>query len=80
VKIEVLGVGCAKCTKLEENVKQAVQELGIDAQVEHVRDLSEIAKRGVLLTPGLVIDGKPVSAGKVPSVENVKELIEKHRQ
>ena len=80
MKIEVLGVGCAKCNKLEENVNQAIQELAIDAQVEHVQDLAEIAKRGVLLTPGLVIEGKPVSAGKLLSVEKVKELIEKHRQ
>jgi small redox-active disulfide protein 2 len=78
MKIEVLGVGCAKCNKLEENVKQAIQELGLDAEVEHVKDLMEIAKRGVLMTPGLVIDGKPVSAGKVLSVEKVKELIGKN--
>jgi small redox-active disulfide protein 2 len=77
MKIEVLGVGCAKCNKLEENVKQAVQELGLDVEVDHVKDLMEIAKRGVLMTPGLVIDGKPVSAGKVLSVEKVKELIGK---
>ncbi len=78
MKIEVLGVGCAKCNKLEENVRQAIQELGLDAEVEHVKDLMEIAKRGVLMTPGLVIDGKPVSAGKVMSVEKLKELIGKH--
>ena len=78
MKIEVLGTGCAKCTKLEENVKQAVQELGLDVEIDHVRDLMEIAKRGVLMTPGLVIEGKPVSAGKVLSVDNVKELIKKH--
>jgi small redox-active disulfide protein 2 len=80
MRIEILGMGCAKCTKLEENVRQAVRELGLDAEIDHIRDLAEIAKRGVLLTPGLVIDGRPVSAGKVLSVENVKDLIQKHGQ
>lgn len=80
MRIEVLGVGCAKCSKLEENVRQAVQELGLDAEIDHITDLTEIAKRGVLITPGLVIEGKPMSAGKVLSVEKLKELIEKHGQ
>jgi small redox-active disulfide protein 2 len=78
--IEVLGVGCAKCVKLEETARQAIKELGIDAQVVHVTDLSEIAKRGVLMTPGLVIDGKVVSAGKVPTVEKIKEIMQKQKQ
>ena len=78
MRIEVLGVGCAKCTKLEENVREAVAQLGIEAEIAHVKDLGEIAKRGVLLTPGLVIDGRPVSAGKVLPVDKIKELIEKH--
>jgi hypothetical protein len=55
-----------------------MQELGLDAEVDHVKDLTEIARRGILLTPGLVIDGKAVSAGSVLSVERIKELIEKH--
>lgn len=76
MKIEILGVGCAKCVKVEEHARQAIKELGIDAQVVHVTDLSEISRRGVLMTPGLVIDGKVVSAGKVPSVEKIKELIQ----
>lgn len=77
MRIEVLGMGCAKCNKLEENVRQAVQELGLDAEIDHIRDLAEIAKRGVLMTPGLVVDGKPVSAGNVLSVEKVKELLQR---
>jgi len=76
MKIEVLGMGCAKCNKLEENVRQAVKELGLKAEIDHVRDLAEIAKRGVMITPGLVIDGKPVSAGNVLSIEKVKELLQ----
>lgn len=76
--IEVLGVGCAKCLKVEENARLAVLELGIDAQVIHVTDLNEIARRGVLMTPGLTIDGKVVSAGKALSIEQMKDLIQKH--
>ena len=78
--IEVLGVGCAKCVKVEEHARQAVQELGLEAEVVHVTELGEIARRGVLMTPGLVIDGKVVAVGKVPSVEKIKELLEKHKQ
>jgi small redox-active disulfide protein 2 len=79
MKIEVLGVGCAKCTKLEENVKQAVKETGVNAEVAHIKDLNEIMNRGVLMTPALVIDGKVVSAGKVLDVGKIKELIQKHK-
>jgi len=78
MKIEILGVGCAKCNKLEENVKQAIQEMGVEVEVEHVKDLGEIAKRGVLMTPGLTINGKAVTQGKLLNVEQVKNLIEKH--
>ena len=65
--------------KVEEHARQAVQELGVEAEVVHITDLGEIAKRGVLMTPGLVIEGKVVAAGKVPSVGKIKELIEKHK-
>ncbi|MCX7703741.1 MAG: thioredoxin family protein [Planctomycetota bacterium] len=75
MRIEVLGVGCAKCEKLEENAKQAVKEAGVDAEVVHIRDLNEIMKRGVLMTPALIIDGKVVAAGKVPTVEKIKEIL-----
>jgi small redox-active disulfide protein 2 len=80
MRIEVLGVGCAKCVKVEEHARQAVQELGLDAEVVHITDLGEIAKRGVLMTPGLVIDGKVVAVGKVPSIEKMKKLFQKHSQ
>jgi small redox-active disulfide protein 2 len=79
MKIEILGVGCAKCVKVEEHARQALKELGMDAEVVHVTDLTEISKRGVLMTPGLVIDGKVVSAGKVPDVGKIKELIQKQK-
>lgn len=74
--IKVLGTGCAKCDKLTANVKEALSSLGItDIQVEHVKDLKEIAKHGVMLTPAIVINGKAKSPGKLLSVEEVTKLI-----
>lgn len=65
--IEVLGPGCANCQKLEANVREAVAQAGIDAEIRHITDYAEIAARGVMSTPGLVIDGTVVSTGKVPT-------------
>ena len=69
--IEVLGSGCANCQKLEANAREAVAQLGIAAEVRHVTDYAEIAARGVLSTPGLVIDGRVVSAGKIPTTPTI---------
>jgi small redox-active disulfide protein 2 len=66
MKIEVLGAGCARCQELEELVRATVQETGVSAEIEHVRDMKRIAGHGVLSTPALVIDGKVVCAGRVP--------------
>ena len=76
MKIEVLGMGCAKCTKLEENALAAVAALGIEATIEHVKDMDRILDYGVLITPGLVVDGKVVASGKVPSREDIQKLIQ----
>jgi len=65
--IEVLGSGCQKCQLLEEHAREAVAIAGVEAEVRHVRDMAEIASRGILQTPGLAIDGRVVSAGRVPS-------------
>lgn len=75
--IQVLGPGCPKCKKLEENVKAAVKELEIEAEVEKVSDTLKIMEHGILLTPGLVIDGNVVSSGKLLSVEQLKEVLRK---
>ncbi len=69
--IEVLGAGCANCQKLEANAREAVAQLDIEAEIRHVTDYAEIASRGVLSTPGLVIDGRLVSAGKIPTVPTI---------
>lgn len=75
MKIEILGTGCAKCQRLEKNAKKAVEELGIDAEVEEVQDLQEISSRGVMDTPGLAVDGEVKSTGKVLNPEQIKKLL-----
>lgn len=73
--IKVLGTGCAGCKTLHENVKQAVAELGIIAEVTKVEDMGEIIRYNVMSTPALVIDGKVISAGKKLSVPQLKEIL-----
>lgn len=75
MKIEILGTGCAKCKALEEATKQAVAKSGKFAQIEKVDDIMKIMEYQVMSTPGLVIDGKVVSSGKVLSVDEIIELI-----
>jgi small redox-active disulfide protein 2 len=65
--IEVLGPGCANCQRLEANAREAVAQAGVEAEIRHITDYVEIASRGVMSTPGLVIDGRVVSAGKIPT-------------
>lgn len=71
--IKVLGSGCASCKKLEENTKQAVAELGIDATIEKVTDFKQIMAYGVMKTPALVVDEKVKIMGRVPSPEEIKK-------
>ncbi len=75
MKIKVLGTGCAKCKKLESNVKQAVDELQLDAEVLKEEDIMKIMGYGISLTPGLVVDEKVVMNGRVPTVSQIKELL-----
>ncbi|MDW5564337.1 MAG: thioredoxin family protein [Methanomassiliicoccus sp.] len=77
VKIEVLGTGCSKCRRLEKNVKEAVD--GTDIEVVKVTDINEISSRGAMMTPGLAIDGEIVALGRVPSVEEIKEMVEERQ-
>lgn len=76
MKIQVLGSGCAKCKKLMEATVQAVQELGLDAQVEKVEEIREIVKFKVLATPALAVDGQVKLTGKVPTVAQLKTLLQ----
>ena len=73
--IKILGSGCKNCTKLEESTRKAVEELGIEATIEKVKDFKDIASYGVMRTPALVVDEKVIFSGKVPSVEELKDYI-----
>ncbi len=73
--IQVLGTGCTKCKTLYEMVKKAVQETGVDAEVEKVEDIEQIMAFALIMTPGLVINGEVKAAGRLPSVEDIKKLI-----
>ena len=75
MEIKILGTGCDKCKKLEANAKEAIRELGIEASIEKIEDLVQIMKYGVMSTPGLVINDKVKSVGKVLKVDEIKKLI-----
>lgn len=75
MNIKVLGSGCANCKKLEKNVLEALKTLNLEAKVEKVTDLKDIMAYNVLKTPALVIDGKVVLSGQVPSPQKLQELL-----
>lgn len=75
VTIEVLGTGCMKCKRLMKNVEAAVKELGIDAEIKKVDDITEIMDRGVMLTPALAVNGEMKVSGRVADVKELKEIL-----
>jgi len=75
MRIEVLGMGCRRCTKQFDEVTKAIQATGVDAEVVRIERIDEIMKRGVVLTPSLLIDGKVVSSGKVLSAKDCIALL-----
>ncbi len=75
MKIAVLGAGCANCAKLEENVRKAVAELHIQAEIEKITDFGRIAEYGVMMLPALVVDEKVVIEGRVASVGDIAKIL-----
>ena len=75
MKIKVLGPGCARCHQLEQMTREVVKELGIDAEIDCVKDIKKIMEYPILTTPGLVIDEKLVCSGRVPSKAEVSTYI-----
>ena len=75
MKIKVLGPGCARCHQLEQTTKEVIKELGIDAEVDEVKDIKKIMEYPILTTPGLVIDEKLVCSGRVPTKAEVTTYI-----
>ncbi len=76
MKIEILGSGCPKCRQLYENVQEALKTAGKDAEVIKVEDIRKITEYGIMMTPGLVVDGEVKSVGKVLSAVEIKTIIQ----
>ena len=74
-KLQILGMGCARCTNLAAATEEAAKTLGIEYQIEKVTDLNKIMSFGVMMTPALVVDGEVKAAGRVPSVEDIKKML-----
>jgi small redox-active disulfide protein 2 len=79
VKIEILGTGCPKCKKLNELTEEAVNELGVSAEIIKVTDINKIIDYGVMVTPALVIDGNVMVAGKIASKEEIIKWIKEKK-
>ena len=77
MEIKVLGTGCPRCQATEKNVKEAVEEAGVDATIKHITDTMEIAKHGVFGTPAVVVDGEVKCVGKIPTKEEIMKWIKK---
>jgi small redox-active disulfide protein 2 len=74
-QLQILGTGCAKCTNLAMATEQAAKALGLEYQIEKVTDLQQIMSFGVMVTPALVVDGKVKTAGRVPSLDDLKRML-----
>lgn len=75
MKIQVAGPGCPRCQETEKNVREACAQLNLAADISHVFDMKEFAKLGVLFTPAVIVDGKIVISGKLPTVEELKKYL-----
>lgn len=80
MKIQVLGSGCSTCKSLYELTKKAVSDLGMHEEVEYITDVSKIVEMGVMSSPVLAINGKPVMVGFLPDIEKIQELLKKGAQ
>lgn len=74
-KIQILGPGCPKCEELAKRTEEAAKSLGIQYELEKVKDINQITAMGVMMTPALVVDGQVKTIGKVPSLEELKGLL-----
>lgn len=75
-KLQILGTGCPKCQKLTDNTEAAAKELGLQYELEKVKDIPKIMEFGVMVTPALAVDGVVKSSGKVLSPDEIKKLIQ----
>lgn len=75
MNIQILGTGCPKCKSLEKATREVVEQNGIDASITKVEDIVEIMKFNIMTTPALVVDGKIVVKGRVPSMDELKQIL-----
>jgi len=75
MNIKILGPGCARCQQLGKATREVVKELGVDAEIEEVKDINKIMEYPILTTPGLVIDGQLLCAGRVPNKAELTQFI-----
>jgi small redox-active disulfide protein 2 len=75
MKVQIYGTGCAKCNMLEKAARQAVKEMGVNAEVVKVSDINQIVEAGILATPGFAVEGEVKSMGRVPSQDEIKKWI-----
>jgi len=75
MEIKILGTGCPKCNSLEKITRKALDKAGIEATIEKVEDIMEIMDYGIMRTPGLVINGEVIIAGRLPSEKEITELL-----
>jgi len=76
-RIQILGTGCPKCGKLAANAEAAAKELGLECEVEKITDIEAIMAFNVMMTPALAVDGEVKAVGKVPSKDEIKEILSK---
>jgi len=77
MEIKVLGPGCAKCNKTEKLVREVIKETGVDASVEKITDMMQIASFGIFGTPSVIVDGEVKCTGKVPKKTDIKTWLGK---
>lgn len=75
MKVQIYGTGCANCNKLEKLAKQVIKDMGVNAEVVKVSDISQIIEAGILATPGFAVDGEVKSMGRIPSADEIKKWI-----
>lgn len=76
MELKILGMGCANCRRVYANARRAIEELGVDVDLEKVEDIDTIISFGVFMTPAVVIDGEVKSSGRIPSTEELKKWLQ----
>ncbi len=74
--IQILGTGCAKCNKLTDSAREAADALGLEYEVEKITDMMKFADFGVMITPAMAVDGEVKVSGRVPEMEELKQMLE----